>query len=100
MYYFGAARLEKMMTFGSFATEIRESCQVRNEAALSGSFRVPGGCLDRVGSLRKRPGYEFEVMRTVFVLCIIKKKIYFVAGDDPGFFCCNNFWIIVLATLS
>ncbi len=67
MYYFGAARLEKMMTFGSFATEIRESCQVRNEAALSGSFRVPGGCLDRVGSLRKRPGYEFEVMRTVFM---------------------------------
>ena len=54
------------MTFGSFATEIRESCQVRNEAALSGSFRVPGGCLDRVGSLRKRPGYEFEIIRAVF----------------------------------
>ena len=29
------------------ATEIREPCQVRNEAALSESFCVPEGCLDR-----------------------------------------------------
>ncbi len=30
---------------GSCATEICESCQVRNEAALSRTFRVPQGCL-------------------------------------------------------
>jgi len=35
-----------VLTFGSFATEIHESCQVRNEAALSETFCVPEGRLD------------------------------------------------------
>jgi len=30
-----------MLTFGSYATEICEPCQVRNEAALSKTFCVP-----------------------------------------------------------
>ena len=32
------------VAFGSFTTEIHEPCQVRNEAALSGTFRVLKGC--------------------------------------------------------
>ena len=31
------------LMFGSYATELHEPCQVRNEAALSGIFRVRKG---------------------------------------------------------
>ena len=56
------------MTSGSSATEIREPCQVRNEAALSESFCVPEGCLDRANCIGNVCGYQFEAGRTAFVI--------------------------------
>ena len=41
--------------FGSCATEIHEPCQVGNEAALRGIFRVPQGCLGPAAFLRYMP---------------------------------------------
>lgn len=52
----------------SSATEIYESCQVRNEAALSGTFRVLKGCLDRANCIGNVCGYQFEAGRTAFVI--------------------------------
>ena len=49
-----------VLTFGSFTTEIHEPCQVRNEAALSGTFRVLKGCLDRANCIGNVCGYQFE----------------------------------------
>jgi len=54
------------LTFGSFTTEIHEPCQVRNEAALSGIFRVLKGCLDRANCIGNVCGYQFEAGRTAF----------------------------------
>jgi hypothetical protein len=39
--------MQVVLTNGSYATETRESRQVRKEAAVSGAFRVPWGCLFR-----------------------------------------------------
>jgi len=39
------------MTFGSFATGLHEPCQVRNEAALSETFCVPEGSLNRANCI-------------------------------------------------
>lgn len=55
-----------VLTFGSFATEIHEPCQVRNEAALSESFCVPEGCLDRANCIGNVCGPLFEAERAVF----------------------------------
>lgn len=57
-----------VLTFGSFTTEIHEPCQVRNEAALSGTFRVLKGCLDRANCIGNVCGYQFEAGRTAFVI--------------------------------
>ena len=55
-----------VLTFGSSATEIHEPCQVRNEAALSESFCVPEGCLDRANCTGNVCGLLFEAERAVF----------------------------------
>ena len=57
-----------VLTFGSFATEIHEPCQVRNEAALSETFCVPKGSLDRANCIGNVCGVLFEAGRTVFNL--------------------------------
>ena len=68
-----------VLTFGSFTTEIHEPCQVRNEAALSGTFRVLKGCLDRANCIGNVCGYQFEAGRTAFVI-----KMLLVAAADAG----------------
>ena len=40
-----------VLTSGSCAMETHEPCQVRKEAALSGTFYVPRGCLDRANDM-------------------------------------------------
>ena len=45
-----------------------ELCQIRNEAALSGTFRVLKGCLDRANCIGNVCGYQFEAGRTAFVI--------------------------------
>ncbi len=42
------------LTVGSCAAEHHESGQIRKEAALTGTFRVPQGCLTRAGGHRRR----------------------------------------------
>lgn len=64
-----------VMTFGSFATEIHEPCQVRNEAALSESFCVPKGRLDRANCTGNVCGQLFEAECAVlccFLYCFIE----------------------------
>ena len=56
------------LMFGYYATELHEPCQVRNEAALSGTFRVLKGCLDRANCIGNVCGYQFEAGRTAFVI--------------------------------
>ena len=60
-----------VFTFGSFATEIHEPCQVRNEAALSETFCVPEGSLDRANCIGNVCGLLFEVRRAVFQFIIV-----------------------------
>ena len=60
-----------VLTFGSFATEIHEPCQVRNEAALSETFCVPEGSLDRANCIGNVCGLLFEVRRAVFQFIIV-----------------------------
>ena len=60
-----------VLTFGSFATEIHEPCQVRNEAALSENFCVPEGSLDRANCIGNVCGLLFEVRRAVFQFIIV-----------------------------
>ena len=60
-----------VLTFGSFATEIHEPCQVRNEAALSEIFCVPEGSLDRANCIGNVCGLLFEVRRAVFQFIIV-----------------------------
>lgn len=57
--------IKVVMTFGSSATKIREPCQVRNEAALSESFRVPEGRLNRANCIGNVCGHLFEAGRAV-----------------------------------
>jgi len=45
-----------VLTFGSCATGPREPCQVRKEAAISGSSRVPQECLNRANCLSNAYG--------------------------------------------
>ena len=59
-----------VLTFGSFATEIHEPCQVRNEAALSETFCVPEGSLDRANCIGNVCGLLFEVRRAVFYFIV------------------------------
>ena len=60
-----------VLTFGSFATEIHEPCQVRNEAALSETFCVPEGSLDRANCIGNVCGLLFEVRRAVLQFIIV-----------------------------
>ena len=60
-----------VLTFGSFATEIHEPCQVRNEAALSENFCVPEGSQDRANCIGNVCGLLFEVRRAVFQFIIV-----------------------------
>ena len=60
-----------VLTFGSFATEIHEPCQVRNEAALSETFCVPEGSLDRANCIGNVCGLLLEVRRAVFQFIIV-----------------------------
>ena len=60
-----------VLTFGSFATEIHEPGQVRNEAALSETFCVPEGSLDRANGIGNVCGLLFEVRRAVFQFIIV-----------------------------
>ena len=60
-----------VLTFGSFATEIHEPCQVRNEAALRETFCVPEGSLDRANCIGNVCGLLFEVRRAVFQFIIV-----------------------------
>ena len=71
-----------VLTFGSFATEIHEPCQVRNEAALSETFCVPEGSLDRANCIGNVCGLLFEVGRAVFYFIVDMlntsvQKVYF-----------------------
>ncbi|AGN34467.1 hypothetical protein BaLi_c00290 [Bacillus paralicheniformis ATCC 9945a] len=43
--YFKVCLKQVVLTLGSCAMGIHEPCQVRKEAALSGTFHVPQGCL-------------------------------------------------------
>ena len=61
------------MTFGSFAMEICESCQVGNEAALSGIFHVPEGSPDRACLLQEAFGVGVrDQVHGFFILEVIK----------------------------
>ncbi len=66
--------IKVVLTFGSFATEIHESCQVRNEAALSETFRVPKGCLNRANCIGNVCGLAFDIRCAVFNCGFIIKR--------------------------
>lgn len=55
-----------VLTFGSFATRVHESGQVRNEAALSETSCVPEGCLNRANCIGNVCGALLEAERAVF----------------------------------
>lgn len=59
-----------VLTFGSFATGIHESCQVRNEAALSETSCVPKGCLDRANCAGNVCEHLHEAGRTDFFIAL------------------------------
>ncbi len=59
---------KEALKFGSCAMEIHESCQVRNEAALSETFHVPQGRLDRAFCPGSGYGQSFEVSRADYYM--------------------------------
>jgi hypothetical protein len=78
-----------VLTPGSCAMGIHEPCQVRKEAALSGSFHVPQGGLGRANCLSSAYGCEvdgrctavynvktthFEYEMSFFVFSLINRK--------------------------
>ena len=56
------------LTVGSCAAEHHESGQIREEAALNGTFRVPQGCLTRAGGHHQRQLRSLEGGGTITLL--------------------------------
>lgn len=57
---------KEVLKSGSCAMGIHESCQVRNEAALSETFHVPQGRLDRAFCPESGYGQVYEASRADF----------------------------------
>lgn len=73
-----------VLTFGSFATGIHESGQVRNEAALSETFCVPRGRLDRANCIGNVCGELFEAERAVFLRFIVANNVATLTERSSG----------------
>ncbi|MPM69010.1 hypothetical protein SDC9_115953 [bioreactor metagenome] len=72
------APFEPALTNGSCAIKDHESCQVGNQAALSGDFDVPPGCLFRAGKKKSAHNLIFEAGCTVLfrILVLHERKAH------------------------